>query len=406
MESALKDPAANRGPEEAGDRAAPTWHIITCEYPPQPGGVSDYTFSVARGLAAEGDEVHVWCPSSPVSRPAAEGVVAHSELGEFAPVDLHRAGQHLDRFPAPRRILLQWVPHGYGYRSMNWKICSWLNDRVRKHGDRLEIMAHEAYLPFRITSIRQSAAAAVHRMMTVQLMRAAERVWVSVPQWEACFRPYALGNMPAFEWLPVPSNIAVADNPGGVDAIRCQYANQNFLIGHFGTFGSLITKCLEPILSELAREPVAQTVLLIGRGSDEFRRAVAAKDPRIAPLIRSTGALGNAEVSMHLAACDLLIQPFPDGVSGRRGSAMACISHGKPVVTTVGPSSERTWSEALPMAPAGDAPAFLKLVRWLRDDPQERDRVALAAGQLYRERFDLKHTVSKLRAAARKEKGV
>ena len=36
-----------------------TWQVITGEYPPQPGGVGDYTAQVAAGLAAAGDEVHV-----------------------------------------------------------------------------------------------------------------------------------------------------------------------------------------------------------------------------------------------------------------------------------------------------------------------------------------------------------
>src|SRR5579862_6625194 len=39
------------------------WHIITPEYPPQTGGVSDYTRLVAEGLAEKGDVVHVWCPA-------------------------------------------------------------------------------------------------------------------------------------------------------------------------------------------------------------------------------------------------------------------------------------------------------------------------------------------------------
>jgi len=38
------------------------WAILTGEYPPQPGGVSDYTRLVAEGLAVGGDEVHVWAP--------------------------------------------------------------------------------------------------------------------------------------------------------------------------------------------------------------------------------------------------------------------------------------------------------------------------------------------------------
>jgi hypothetical protein len=38
------------------------WHLVTCEYPPQVGGVSDYSLAVATGLAAAGQTVHVWCP--------------------------------------------------------------------------------------------------------------------------------------------------------------------------------------------------------------------------------------------------------------------------------------------------------------------------------------------------------
>ena len=38
------------------------WHVITGEYPPQHGGVSDYTRQIARGLADLGDAVHVWAP--------------------------------------------------------------------------------------------------------------------------------------------------------------------------------------------------------------------------------------------------------------------------------------------------------------------------------------------------------
>src|SRR5580704_14787370 len=68
------------------------WHIITCEYPPLTGGVSDYTFQVAGGLAAQGDEVHVWHPEHPVPAPSLEGVTVHGDLGQVTPSDLARVG--------------------------------------------------------------------------------------------------------------------------------------------------------------------------------------------------------------------------------------------------------------------------------------------------------------------------
>ena len=38
------------------------WHIIAPEYPPNTGGVGDYSKQLAINLRSAGDEVHVWCP--------------------------------------------------------------------------------------------------------------------------------------------------------------------------------------------------------------------------------------------------------------------------------------------------------------------------------------------------------
>src|SRR5260370_39439734 len=86
------------------DQAVPLcWHVVTCECPPQAGGVSDYTGGVAAGLAGQGDEVHVWCPAWSGFQPQVEGVSVHRELGAIGPSDLIRVGRQLDRFSAPRR---------------------------------------------------------------------------------------------------------------------------------------------------------------------------------------------------------------------------------------------------------------------------------------------------------------
>src|SRR5687768_6270824 len=116
------------------------WHLITPEYPPQSGGVSDYSQLIASGLAATGETVHVWCPSSPVREANSLGVTLHPELGRISPTDLRRVGRMLDQFPAPRRLLVQWVPHGYGYRSMNLPFCLWLWGRAKLKHDRVDIM--------------------------------------------------------------------------------------------------------------------------------------------------------------------------------------------------------------------------------------------------------------------------
>ena len=72
------------------------WHIITHEYPPQVGGVSDYTYLLASALAAAGDSVHVWCPAGSGDPPPALGVIVHLEPGRFSAGDLHRVDKKLD----------------------------------------------------------------------------------------------------------------------------------------------------------------------------------------------------------------------------------------------------------------------------------------------------------------------
>lgn len=382
------------------------WHLITPEYPPQLGGVSDYTCQLAAGFSAQGDDVHVWCPEGvrhpdgPNDPVAAPGVTVHREFGRFAPADLRAVGRKLDRFPARRHVLVQWVPHGYGYRSMNLAFCWWLWKRATQHGDRIELMVHEPFLRFDWASPRQNVAALAHRWMTMLLLRTTCQVWMSIPDWEKMLRPYALGRRVLFRWLPIPSNIPISNDPARVEAVRRRYVHgKGLLIGHFGTYGSPISKLLDPILSVLADDHQDGLILLIGHGSQRFCGQLIEKHPHLDGLIQATGALEAEELSYHLAACDLLIQPYPDGVSTRRGSFMAGLANGKPIVTTTGWLTEPLWRQcdAVALAPAGDTEAFLEHVRRLRHDAAERLRVGSAASKLYQERFDISHTISSLR---------
>lgn len=377
------------------------WHLITGEYPPQIGGVSDYVFGLARGLAREGDEVDVWCPGREGVHLESKGVTIHRQLGAISGADLERAGEELNRTPAPRRLLVQWVPHGYGCRSMNVAFCWWVWQRARRHGDRVEIVLHEPSLPFRWRPLRQNVAALVHRLMAILLLRSAKAVWMAIPGWEQRWRRYALGRPIPFEWLPIPSNIPVSVNPDAVCQVRQRYVGGGLLIGHFGTYGTGITSLLEPVLLGLAEGPVDQKVLLLGLGSEEYREQLIRKQPRLANILYASGSLSAQDLSHHIAACDLFIQPYPDGVSSRRTSAMAALAHGKPIVTTRGPLTEPLWHDtnAIALVPASDTNGFLVETRRLAGNPIERDRCGMAGRKLYREQFDLAHIVRRLRHA-------
>ena len=84
--------------------------------PARPGGVSDYTRHVAEALATMGTTF-----TSGVHRrmQAAEhrAFAFIAEAGRFSPLGFRRLLAALDWcLVGPRRLLVQWVPHGFGYR--------------------------------------------------------------------------------------------------------------------------------------------------------------------------------------------------------------------------------------------------------------------------------------------------
>jgi glycosyltransferase involved in cell wall biosynthesis len=373
-------------------------HLVTPEYPPAIGGVGDYTRQVAQGLANAGDDVHVWCPGQGDQERAAS-VTVHRTLGTFAATDLQRADDGLNAFPSPRRILVQWVPHGYSRRAMNVPFCLWLRRRSAA-GDRIELMVHEPFLEFAGTW-RQTAAAAVQRIMTMVLLRAAARVWMSIPAWQPRLQPYALGREVPFTWLPIPSALIQPQQNAAIAQRSKLGGERGCLIGHISTYGSLVTSLLDSLLPDLLRTTHARLVL-IGVNGDAYASAFLTRHPDLRDRIVTTGQLEPAQIATHIAACDVLIQPYPDGVSARRTTTMAGLFLGVPVVTTSGHLTESFWerSHAVRLAAAGDWRAFNDHVLQLLSTPDERRRLSNDARRYYDDHFDVRHTISALRSAA------
>ena len=375
------------------------WHILTSEYPPDVGGVSDYTRQVAEGLANAGEEVHVWCPRPAAGR-GTRAVRVHAVLGNIRPSDLRRAGDQLDEFTAPRRLLVQWVPHGFGYHSMNVWFCLWLLRRSMS-GDLVELMVHEAYSDFRRGPIRHLVMACVQRVMTVLLLLTASRVWIATPAWERRLRAYALGRNVSITWLPVPGCVS-PDDGALSDIVRKRYATEGTtLIGHFGSFGRDVTSLLDAWLPAVMAHAVQPSLLLFGSGSDAYRDRLLDQHPEWATRIHSAGYVPRSLLAEHIAACDLFVQPYPDGITARRTTTMACLSQGRPVVTTGGPSTEAFWSNtgAVALADVHDPDRGVAAVAALMEDPQRRQALGAQGRALYLRAFDVSHVVGTLKAA-------
>ncbi|HYL36148.1 MAG TPA: glycosyltransferase family 4 protein [Bryobacteraceae bacterium] len=376
------------------------YHIVVGESTPQAGGMCRHMDMLAEGLADEFHQVHVWSPSATNLGCESANVDIHKTLGNLSPRYLRHTGRMLNAFPLPRRLLVYWVPHAYGYNSMNLAFCLWLWFRSAWRKDRVELMVQECFLSFTRRSWRQSAVAVVHRVMTMVVLRAADQVWLALSGYEGRLKPFALGRRVSFGWLPVPSTVEVVHDPARVSKIRADMAPKGFLIGHFGTFGWPIADLLENIVPPLLRGTDAAMVLL-GTGGAEFRERLLVRHPDLAPRLYATGYLDDTALSCFLSACDVMVQPYPDGLTARRSSALAPMAHGRPVVTNASPITEPLWREsgAVVFAPATGA-GFLNAVRSLRLNPAEYQRVSAAASETYGDYFEPAQMVKIIRGDA------
>ncbi len=116
--------------------------------------------------------------------------------------------------------------------------------------------------------------------------------------------------------------------------------------------------------------------------------------------LHSTGYLSSDRVGDHLAACDLLIQPYPDGVTTRRTSVMTGLARGCPVVTTAGHLTEPLWAEqgAVALVDVGDPARFAAAAEELLRDGEARDRLGARAREVYDAHFSVSRLVHTLRA--------
>ena len=202
-------------------------------------------------------------------------------------------------------------------------------------------------------------------------------------------------------WLPIPSSIPVLTDLAATAALRARYAGGHPLVGHFGTHGGAVGALLDRALQDLAGLSDCH-VLLLGDGSDGTCRALTSAHPSLAGRLFATGRLTERDLSHHIAACDLMLQPYPDGISSRRTSAMVALSHGRPIVTTSGWLTEPLWAEAgaAVLAPVDDPHALAAAAATILFDVSRREAIGRRAAALYDARFHVRHSVAALRSEA------
>jgi hypothetical protein len=378
------------------------WIILTGEYPPDTGGVADYARLVAETLTAYKDSVEVWAPPQATAQSTISSVRVHRLPDHFGIRSLSILGEAFRNAPSESRVLVQYVPQAFGLKGMNLFFCVWLWFQRKQRN--ITVMFHEVATPWerrvRPRQIALTFLAVMTRIMAFFMARSARRIFVTIPMWKAKLNSFA-DDRP-IEWLPVPSTVATTVGPQKVSRLREQLIGASrYLIGHFGTFGGHIASALRMIVPRVLAENNECTFLFVGRGSETLAKEILEDHPQFKERLRATCTLEAGDVSEHLSACDLIIQPYIDGISSRRTSAMASVALGLPILTTKGPLTEPIWGQSNAVRLSDSFEELADQVVPLLRDTVERARIGEAAASLYRKEFHIDRTIAGLRGELR-----
>jgi glycosyltransferase involved in cell wall biosynthesis len=266
----------------------PSVRLVTGRSQPGECGVADYAARLVRALSAQGVDIGQVCLDRLRDLPAAvRGLAPQTIVHVQYPLLAWRTS------PIPVLMLL------------------WL--RLRGHR-RLALTIHEF-----------SRAHWARRMVCVVLARLSPMV-LSTSQVEASSLRHRLAGRSPIEVVPIASNISVAP-PSNAPVRRAG-------IVYFGLLAP--DKGLEQFFEIVAPWMDGATpVTVVGSvvpGHEAWLDALKARHGRA----RFRQGLSSDEVSAALRRATVAVLPYPDGISERRGSALAALAHGLQVVSTRG----------------------------------------------------------------------
>lgn len=354
--------------------------LISGEYPPMQGGVGDYTRELGAALARQGAEVHVLTSAQAAQGP--EPITVHPIIARWD-WGLWRRAEALARQTRADALHIQYQTAAYGMHPA----INLLPRRLRQVPALLRLATfHDLKEPYLFPK-----AGPVRRWVNRELARACDAVVVTNREDEMTMRGYRLA-VP-LRLIPIGSNIAPAPPPDYDRAawrLRQGAAPDDLVLCYFGFLNaSKGGETLIRALSLLSGDRRYRLWMVGGQvgASDPTNRAYLARvqaligELGLEARVRWTGYTAAAEVSANLLAADVAVLPYRDGASFRRGSLLAVLAHGLPVVTTrpALPLPELADGETALLVPPDDPVALAAAVARLAADEALRRRLGEGA---------------------------
>ena len=329
--------------------------LLTGEFPPQQGGVGDYSNLLAQALIAQGQRVEIM-----TTRPAPADVKAPAAADALRPpVTVARwdwsawsAVVAAIRQIQPAVVLIQYQTAAFGLHPAVNLLPGWLRLRLGRRRPRLITTFHDLKFPYLFPKAGPLRLAAVRLLAQQSDAAIATNVedWQALQRWGLPpFADRAAGRSPGrpVAMIPIGSNIACAP-PAGFerDAWRGAWGlgHNDWLLCYFGFLnaskgGDALIACLARLVQEGRPAHLVMVGGQVGSSDPTNQSYLEHVRRRIAGLglqgrVHWTGFVSADEVSAHLLAADVCVLPYQDGAGRSRGSLMAGLAHGLPIVTT------------------------------------------------------------------------
>ena len=293
-------------------------------------------------------------------------------------------------------VLVQYNPFLYGRRGF----APWLAAelwRLRRHRSRprIALIVHEPFVP--MIGWRWMLMGLWQRVQLAAILAASDLVLVSIEVWTERLSRWT-PRRPT-RHLPVGSNFPDRADAREDERRSLGVGPGDFIVAFVDTGGGArLPEFVSSAVTRLATRFTNLYVLVLG--------AHAVQPPGIPAnvQVRLLGEMTADRFAASLSAADVFLAPYIDGVSTRRGSLMAALQHGVPVLGTVGPLTDsvlREAHDALRLVPVGEPDSFADMAECLALDAGERHRLGDEGRSLYRSCFDWPVIARELLAAVR-----
>ncbi len=292
----------------------------------------------------------------------------------------------IDACPRDAVLLWQYVPHMYGRGGVNRRLMG-LMERLHDDGRRQIVLAHEIWAgwTWRPHWLWYSLN---HLWQWRRILRVADFVPTSTERWIQEWSRRRPSAAPKFLLAPSPSNIPVVPVPADHrERWRAAHgwAPDTRVLAFFGTLK--VFKQFGWVLDAWKSAHARGERPVLCLAGDAPPSGIPAE---LRAWFKPLGFLPADEASRMLQAVDLLLLPFEDGASERRGSLMAGLAHGVAVVTTTGHNTGTTLRNAdfLAHTPVTSPDAFREnVIRWL-GDPAGCRELGRRGCEVYRRDYD------------------